>query len=263
MNSGDGSQGVASPKFTAVFGPWQGTELYANAGLGFHSNDARGATIRVDPRTGAPVDAVDLVTRAKGAEFGLRTVRVKGLQSTFALWYLGFDSELLFVGDAGSTEAGRPSRRFGVEWANYVRINPWMTAEADVSFSRARFTNIDPAGTLVPGALDRVVSGAITVEPTRRVFGSIRLRHFGPRPLIEDGTVQSKSTTIWNGEMGINLGPRVQVSFEGFNLLNSEVADIDYFYTSRLPGEPREGVEDLHTHPSIPRTGRVTLHVSF
>ena len=263
LNSGDGSQGVASPKFTAVFGPWQGTELYANAGLGFHSNDARGATIRVDPRTGAPVDAVDLVTRAKGAEFGLRTVRVKGLQSTFALWYLGFDSELLFVGDAGSTEAGRPSRRFGVEWANYVRINPWMTAEADVSFSRARFTNIDPAGTLVPGALDRVVSGAITVEPTRRVFGSIRLRHFGPRPLIEDGTVQSKSTTIWNGEMGINLGPRVQVSFEGFNLLNSEVADIDYFYTSRLPGEPREGVEDLHTHPSIPRTGRVTLHVSF
>ncbi len=151
----------------------------------------------------------------------------------------------------------------GFEWANYVRINPWMTAEADVSFSRARFTDIDPAGRLIPGALDRVVSGAVTVEPVRRVFGSLRLRHFGPRPLVEDGRVQSKSTTIWNAELGMHLAPRVRLSFEGFNLFDSEVADIDYFYTSRLRGEPREGVEDLHTHPSIPRTGRVTLHVSF
>jgi hypothetical protein len=263
LNSGNGIEGVASPKFTAVLGPWQGTELYINAGLGFHSNDARGASIRVDPRTGGPVDAVDLLTRARGAEFGLRTVRLKGLQSTFALWYLGFDSELLFVGDAGATEAGRPSRRMGLEWANYVRINPWMTAEADLSFSRARFTDIDPAGRLIPGALDRVVSGALTVEPVRRVFGSIRLRHFGPRPLIEDGSVQSKSTTIWNAELGINVAPRVRLSFEVFNLFDSEAADIDYFYRSRLRGEPLEGLEDLHTHPSIPRTGRVSLQVSF
>ena len=263
LNSGDGIEGVASPKFTAVLGPWQGTELYINAGLGFHSNDARGASIRVDPRTGAPVDAVDLLTRARGAEFGLRTVRFKGLQSTFALWYLGFDSELLFVGDAGSTEAGRPSRRMGFEWANYVRINPTMTAEADLSFSRARFTDIDPAGRLIPGALDRVVSAALTVEPVRRVFGSIRLRHFGPRSLIEDGSVHSKSTTLWNAELGVTLAPRVRLSFEVFNLFDSEVADIDYFYRSRLPGEPLEGLEGLHTHPSIPRTGRVSLQVSF
>jgi hypothetical protein len=263
LNSGDEIEGVASPKFTAVFGPWQGTEFYLNAGLGFHSNDARGASIRVDPRTGLPVDAVDVLTRARGAEFGLRTVRLKGLQSTLALWHLGFDSELLFVGDAGATEAGRPSRRMGFEWANYVRINPWMTAEADLSFSRARFTDIDLAGRFIPGALDRVISGALTVEPARRVFGSIRLRHFGPRPLIEDGSVQSKSTTIWNAEMGMNLSPRVRLLFEGFNLFDAAAADIDYFYTSRLRGEPLDGVEDLHSHPSIPRTGRVSLQVSF
>jgi hypothetical protein len=95
------------------------------------------------------------------------------------------------------------------------------------------------------------------------MFGSIRLRHFGPRPLIEDGTVSSKSTTIWNGELGYRFSDRMRLTLEGFNLLDSKVADIDYFYASRLPGEPEEGVEDIHTHPSIPRTARVALQITF
>jgi hypothetical protein len=176
---------------------------------------------------------------------------------------LGFDSELLFVGDAGTTEASRPSRRLGIEWTNYMRLNPWMTAEADVSFSRARFTDDDPAGHLIPGALDRVVSGAVTVEPSKRVFGGIRLRHFGPRPLVEDGSVTSRSTTIWNGDVGIGINSRVRLSLEGFNILDSNVADIDYYYASRLPGEPADGLDDIHTHPSIPRMFRASVTVGL
>ena len=263
LNSGDDASGLVSPKFTAVLGPWQSTEFYINGGYGYHSNDARGAALRVDPKTGEPAESQDLLTRARGAEFGVRTVRVRGLQSTVALWYLGFDSELLFVGDAGTTEASRPSRRLGVEWTNYARLNPFMTAELDISFSRAEFTDDDPAGNHIPGALDRVISGALTVEPTKKIFGSIRLRHFGPRPLIEDGSVVSESTTIWNGEVGVQIAPRARLSFEGFNLFDSRAADIDYFYTSRLPDEPFEGVDDIHTHPSIPRTARVSLQLTF
>jgi hypothetical protein len=263
LNSGNGGDGLVSPKFTAVLGPWQGTEFYINGGYGYHSNDARGASITVDPKTGQPAERLELLTRARGAEFGVRTVRLKGLQSTVAAWYLGFDSELVFVGDAGRTDASRPSRRFGVEWANYLRLNAWMTAEGDVSFSRARFTNDDPEGNLIPGALDRVISGAISIEPVKRVFGSLRLRHFGPRPLIEDGTVESASTTIWNGDIGVGISERLRLSLEGFNLFDSKVADIDYFYRSRLPGEPLAGIEDVHTHPAIPRTARVTMQVAF
>lgn len=262
-NSGDGTDGLVSPKFTAVLGPWRSTEFYVNAGLGFHSNDTRGATITVDPRSGAAAEALAPLVRARGAEVGVRTVRIRGLQSTVALWYLGFDSELLFIGDAGITEASRPSRRVGVEWTNYARLTSWLTAEADVSFSRARFTDVDPVGDFIPGALDRVVSGGLTVEPHRRAFGSLRLRHFGPRPLVEDAAVTSRSTTIWNGEIGANLSTRLRLIAEVFNLSDSEVADIDYFYTSRLPGEPLDGVDDIHTHPSIPRMARVSLRITF
>lgn len=263
LNSGEGSDAMVSPKFSAVFGPWAGTEFYANAGLGFHSNDARGAVIAVDPSSGERADPVTPLVRGRGAELGLRTVRIRGLQSTLTAWYLGLDSELLFVGDAGTTEAGRPSRRLGIEWTNYWRVRPWLTADVDLSLSRAEFTDLDLAGDAIPGSLHRVISGGLTVEPTRRVFGSIRLRHFGPRPLIEDRSVQSESTTLWNGEAGYRLGSRARLVVEVFNLFDSEVADIDYFYTSRLLGEPAAGVDDIHTHPALPRTARVTLQVGF
>ena len=263
LNSGTGDAALVSPKLTTVLGPWGGTEIYLNYGRGFHSNDPRAATVRVDPISGEPVDREDPLVPARGGEVGFRTVALPGLQATVALWYLSFDSELLFVGDAGITEASRPSHRWGVEWTNYARFTPWMTGEVDMSFSRARFSDDDPAGNFIPGSLDRVIGGGLTVEPTRRLFGSVRLRHFGPRPLIEDATINSASTTIWNGAVGFRVNERMNVTFEGFNLLNSDVSDIDYFYLSRLPGEPLEGVEDIHFHPSLPRTGRVVLKLSF
>ena len=263
LNTGSGTSALVSPKLTAVLGPWQGTELYLNYGHGFHSNDPRAATTVVDPATGEPVESEDPLVPARGAEIGLRTVALPGLQSTVALWYLTFDSELIFVGDAGIAEASRPSRRVGVEWTNYVRLASWLTGELDLSLSRARFSDFDPGGSFIPGALDRVIAGAITVTPARRVFGSVRLRHFGPRPLIEDNSVQSKATTIWNGEIGVRINERFNIVLEAFNLLNSQVSDIDYFYTSRLPGEPADGVDDIHFHPSIPRTARVMLNVDF
>jgi hypothetical protein len=263
LNSGKRTDAIVSPKFAAVLGPWQSTELYVNGGLGYHSNDARGTTITVDPSTSESVERVTPLVRARGAELGVRTVRIRGVQSTVALWYLGFSSELLFIGDAGITEASRPSRRVGVEWTNYARLNPWLTAEGDLSFSRARFTDENPVGHNIPGALDRVVSGAVTVEPAKRAFGSIRLRHFGPRPLLENAGIQSESTTIWNGEIGCNMMERARLTLEVFNLFDSDASDIDYFYTSRLPGEPPGGQDDIHLHPSIPRAARVTLQVSF
>lgn len=262
-NSGGGSDALVSPKFSAAFGPWHGTELYASAGMGFHSNDARGTVITVHPRTGAPVDRVTPLVRAKGAEVGMRTVRVRGLQSTVALWYLGLDSELVFVGDAGTTEAGRPSHRVGVEWTNYWRLRPWLTLDGDLSFSRARFTEHDPAGNHIPGALDRVLSAGVNVEPRRPIFGSLRVRHFGPRPLIEDASVTSSSTTLWNGEVSYRFTNRTRLVLELFNLFDASVSDIDYFYTSRLRGEPAEGFDDVHRHPALPRSARVGLQFSF
>lgn len=263
VNSNSGSAGLVSPKFTAAIGPWAGTEFYASAGMGFHSNDARGAAIRVDPATGEPTPRVTPLVRGRGAEIGVRTVKLDGLQSTMSLWYLGLDSELLFVGDAGTSEPGRPSRRVGLEWTNYARLRPWLTLDADLALSRARYRDADPAGQNIPGALDRVISGGVTVEPKQPFFGSLRVRHFGPRPLVEDASVTSKRTTLWNGEVGYRASAKARLVLEVFNIFNAAVADIDYFYTSRLPGEPADGVDDVHTHPALPRGARLGVQVTF
>ena len=244
-------------------GPWKGTELYANVGRGFHSNDARGATIPVDPVTGGPAERVTPLARATGAEVGLRTVRLKGLQSTVALWTLGLESELLFVGDAGTTEAGRPSRRYGIEWANYYTPRPWLIVDGDLSVSRGRFTDDGPGGNRIPGAVETVASAGVTVDSLRNVFGSVRWRYFGPRPLLEDGSVRSAATSLVNLEAGYRLSPSVRLALDVFNLLNARHSDVDYFYTSRLPGEPAGGIDDVHFHATLPRTARLNLIVGF
>jgi hypothetical protein len=258
VNGGATQAGIVSPKGGLVIGPFRGTELYANGGFGFHSNDARGTTMS-DASPGAGVNRVTPLVRAKGAEVGVRTVAIPHLQSSLSLWSLDLASELVFSGDAGTTEAGRPSHRHGVEWANYCHPMPWLVFDGDVSLSRSRFVDADPAGESIPGSVETVVSLGATVDSLRGVFGSLRLRYFGPRPLVEDDSVRSKPTQLVNLEAGYKLKKDVRLALDVFNLVDAKDSDIDYFYTSRLRGEPLAGVDDVHFHPTLPRTARIRL----
>ena len=252
-----------SPKLSLALGPWGRTELYANYGWGFHSNDARGATITRDPSTGEPAEPVDPLVRARGAELGVRTLAVPGFHGTAALWGLDIDSELLFVGDAGTTEPSRPSQRRGVELTAEYSPRPWLELDASYAYSRARFTDDDPAGDRIPGAIEGVFAAGVTVQALRRWSGSLRVRWFGERPLVEDDSVRSESSTLFNADLAFHVRPGWSIQASVFNLFDAEVADVDYFYASRLPGEPFEGVDDIHTHPSAPRTFRIGLVASF
>ena len=217
----------------------------------------------MDPKSGESVEPVDPLVRAEGFDVGVRTALVSDLDSTLSFWLLDLDSELLFIGDAGTTEAGRPSRRYGVEWTNYYRPLPWLTFDADLSFSKARFKDDDPAGDHIPGAIETVIAAGATIDDLKGFFGGLRVRYFGPRPLIEDDSVRSASTTLLNADIGYKLRDDLRLGVEIFNLLDSEDSDIEYFYASRLPGEPAAGVDDIHFHPVEPRSARVTLSLSF
>jgi len=262
-NSGSKTTAIASPKLNLIFGPWYQTELYLSGGFDFHSNDARGVITVVDPKTGETVQPADALVRSKGAEIGVRTAALPHLQSSVSLWILDIDSELLFTGDAGTTEPSRPSRRYGIELANFYSPLPWLTFDADFSVSRARFTDNDPVGDHIPGSIETVVASGVTVRDFHGFFGSLRVRYFGPRALIEDNTVRSNSSTIVNLQAGYQINPHWSLTLDVFNLFDAKVSDIDYFYTSRLPGEPDEGVDDVHTHPSEPRAFRGTVTYRF
>ena len=179
------------------------------------------------------------------------------------MWTLNIASELVFVGDAGTTEAGRPSHRYGIEFANYYSPRRWLTLDGDVAVSRAHFSDIAAGGDRIPGAAGTVASAGVTVDAVRNVFASVRWRYFGPRPLLADDSVGSKATSLVNLEAGYRFARRMKVGVDLFNLLDSAASDVDYFYASRLRGEPLSGVEDVHFHPTLPRTARLTFGVEF
>jgi outer membrane receptor protein involved in Fe transport len=262
-NSGTATDSIASPKLTLVFGPWAKTELFANVGRGFHSNDARGTTIRVDPNDGVtPVDRVSPLVRATGAELGMRTAVIPQVQLAASLWTLQLDSELVFSGDGGSTEPSRASRRTGLELGVYYAPFDNVVVDADLAWTRARYTEPDPAGDRIPNAVESVLSVGVTLNGDAGWFGGARLRYFGPAPLIEDDSARSRSTLLVNVEAGYHFTPQLSGAISVFNVFDRRANDITYFYESQLRGEPAP-VADVHFHPVEPRTVRATLALKF
>lgn len=277
-NSGNARDTLFSPKFTLVLGPFARTELFFNAGQGFHSNDARGTVQTraplacdagadpVDPC--APVSPVSPLVPAVGFDLGLRTAIVPKLQLALSLFTLSSDSELVYVGDAGTTEASGGSRRIGGELGLYWKPLRGLLIDGDLAWTRARFRDIQrdedghPIGKRVPQAVEGVAAVGLGYRSGQGWDAGLRLRYFGPRALTEDNQVRSRATTVVNIGLGYLLTPRLKITGEVLNLFNSRDHDIDYYYESRLASES-EPVADRHFHPVEPVNGRVTLRYSL
>ena len=272
-NSGTVDARMVSPKLALVFGPWRKTEFYFNYGHGFHSNDARGSTMRRDPVSGANVEPARPLVRTRGQEVGVRSEIFPGWQSTVSLWQLDAASELLFVGDAGTTEAARASQRRGVEWTNFYAATNWLSFDADLAWTRARFRGADAGGVFIPGAVPFTANLGLHVDQLGAWSATLRLRYFGARPLDEEGRVRAGSSALTNLRVAYRVGRRTQWSLDIYNLFDRRLNDIEYFYCSRLPGEAANpagcadgtagGYDDRHVHPAEPRNVRLTMSHHF
>lgn len=256
INSGSEWDGIISPKAGIVYAPVEDLEFYLNGGFGFHSNDARGVTITQDPLTGTPLEKVPGLVQTRGAEIGVRNNLTGGLTTTMALWYLHSDSELVYVGDAGNIEAGEASRRYGFEWSNYWEPMESVLIDTEFTLTESRFTE---SGDKIENAVPASFSGGISYGEETGLFGALRGRYFSPRPLNGDGSVESRDAFQLSTRVGLRTVTQWEYALEVTNLLDSDDNDIEYFYTSRLPGEPAAGVEDVHIHPYEPRQVRFTV----
>lgn len=262
-NSGLASDRRISPKLSLVFGPWRTTELFVNGGRGFHSNDARGSTLHVDPNDPSqPAAAQRLLVPTTGYEVGLRTAPLAPLSLSMAIWKLDIGSELVFAGDGGTTEPSFPSRRHGVEISAYFQPRPWLLIDADYARSYARFRSTDPGATHVPNAVERVASLGVAWNGEGRWSGGLRWRYLGAAALTEDNSARSRPTTIVNAQATLRINPQLSLSLAALNLLDRRDNDITYFYESRLAGES-EAIGDFHFHPVEPRQFRLTLRGTF
>jgi outer membrane receptor protein involved in Fe transport len=295
-NSGHTRAAIGSPKFRMVLGPFNKTELFFGAGMGFHSNDARGATIMespTDPTT--KLGASPLLVRTRGAEAGVRTKIVPGLDSSVSLFILDQASELLFSGDAGDTSASRPSERYGIEWTNRYRPVSWVDIDGDLAVTHARFIGLDrdqvalfnslagfpqsqignAPGDFIPNAPAAVASAGITLGEPTGWFGTLRWRYLGPSPLTEDSTFRSPPTSIFNGRLGYRFGNGWRLQLDALNLFNTKTNQINYAYGSLLTTDSlfkqcfpvqvapaavcQAGVMDYILHPAEPLAIRVSV----
>lgn len=259
-NAGSLTQGIVSPKLSMIFGPWEKTEFYLNGGMGFHSNDARGVNIVTDPSTGGAADRVDPLVRTFGAEFGIRNESIPKLVNTLSFWLLRSNSELVYVGDAGTTEPGPASVRQGIELSTYWRPNDWTMVDVEATYTNARLRG-DPPNQNIPNSIPYTLNAGITLGGAQGLFGSLRARYFAPRPLSETLDVKARESFQVNARLGYRRN-NWEVALDCLNLINRSDNDIAYYYDSQLRSEAA-AVSDVHVHPIEPRMFRLSVTWRF
>ncbi|SMC70039.1 TonB-dependent receptor [Polynucleobacter kasalickyi] len=262
QNSGTNHVGLFSPKLSFIFGPFAKTEFFLNWGQGFHTNDARGTVMSVDPSNLTnKVEPVPGIVKTTGYELGIRTELIPKLKSTLSLWTLAVDSELIFLGNAGITEASRASHRQGIEWTNRYEPSDWLSLQADISLSKARYAHDDAAGNFIPGSVEKVGMFSVTLREGLW-SGGMQWRYVGSMPLTEDGSIYSSPSSLINGRIKYQINRQTDLKLDVFNLLNRQMDDIAYYYQYKVSPSalPSDG---LVIHPSEPRTFRVSLSYKF
>lgn len=263
LNSGSSQSALASPKLSVILGPWHDTEFFVNAGYGFHSNDARGTVIRVDPRDNSPQNQVPGLVQSFGQEIGLKSQITPAWQTVLTLWQLDLNSELFYKGDAGTTEAGRPSRRTGVEFNHRWSATRWLDLQADLAWSQSRYSD-GLADDRIPNAVSQVGQVALNLKNLGPWTAALQWRYIGSAPLNEEGTVNSAVVQTLNLRATYKMSPKVMWFADVFNLGNAKVDDIQYFYASRLPTDPANAsIGGLHVHPAEPMTLRIGARLMF
>ncbi|HEY6085046.1 MAG TPA: TonB-dependent receptor, partial [Nitrospira sp.] len=243
--AGRATSGLVLPKANLILGPWLNTEFFANYGQGYHSNDARSAV--------AP-DSSPLA-RAKSYEVGLRSKPwgPEGTELIATLWMLDLQSELVFVGDEGTTEIRGPSRRRGVEVATRGQIWGPLYINGSVTYTKAEFRN----GDAIPLAPEVTAYGALLLQWPEGLRSQLQATYLGIRPLVEDRSVKAPS---W---VDVDLSERYVLPvklphgrLEAFlfiqNLFNTKWEQATFYFESRLRNEAA-GVNDIHFVPGNPR----------
>ena len=226
----EATDGIVSPKASLIVSPfinpaslWHQTDLFLNFGMGYHSNDARDA---VQPGGSG-------LARSTGAEIGARTRLYNRVELASSLWWLDLGSELVFVGDEGTTEQRGPTRRWGVDFEIRAEVLPWLLLDYDLTYSDPRFRITGEAIALAPTLL---MNGGLTAYPIENFSAALRVRFLDDRAANEDRSVIARGYAL------IDLLVRyrwrnIEVSLDVLNLADTNWRETQFATDSCLRHE--------------------------
>ena len=267
QNSGNASGSILAPKLSLIFGPWNKTEYFFNAGRGFHSNDARGVIGKIDSTTGTAASPVPALVGSFGEEVGIRTEAISGLQSSMALWKLDSDSELVYSADSGigSTTPNGASKRYGLEWDNHLIASDWLSLDANLAWTHARYATMNDngaSGDMIPNAVNKVGLFSATMHQGAW-SGGLETRYISEYPLTQDGSLMAPSSAVTNLRVQRIFTHQLSIQMDVLNLFNRQYYDIayaqDYQVTPTSPVVP----SGITVHPGEPLQFRVTAKFIF
>lgn len=244
--NGSASDAIASGKANLIFGPWHQTELFLNFGTGFHSNDARDVVENPSANT---------LPRAIGYELGFRSRPWTWSEFLATFWLLDLESELVFVGDEGTTERRGGTRRLGTEFSSRITPLEWLIIRGDITYTDAKFRK---TGDSVPLAPEFTAFSSVTAHLPIGLSGTLQMLTVGSRAGTEDNRVKLEPFTVFDLILRykIPVSPpqgRLEAFFSIRNLTDTDWRQAQFYYESRLPGEPAAGVADIHFVPGTPR----------
>jgi len=248
---GTAGKAIALPKLSVEIEATPQLNIFANSGEGFHSNDAR---------SDVATNGAGSLARGLGAEAGVRTTAIPHARFSADLWYLHLDSELVWDGDTGGTDAEGATRRYGVDLEGAYNPLPWLRLDANVSIAHSEFVDNHGNGNAVALAPKLMGSGGITVTKGKQ-FIALRGRGIADRPGNDANTLTAKGYFIFDLMAGRTFG-KLGVNLTLNNLLNSTWREAQFADESRVtPTSPI--VEQMHFTPGIPLTLTATASYTF
>ena len=255
--SGAASKSMINPKLNLIFTPFtdndvaRQTNLFVNMGGGFHSNDSR--VVVQDP--------AKALARYWSGELGVRTKLLNKVDFSASLWNSYLSSELVFVGDEGTFEPSGASRRQGIESEVRYDILPWLSFDSDISYTWAKFVN----GDKVPLAPRFLAYSGLTARHDSGLQARIQLRHIGRRYGIEDGSILTPTSTIFDLFLKY-IWKRYEFFIQVQNLANTKWRSAEHVFESRTPNELAAGQPEqtgAHFTPGDPFTVKagITIHM--
>ncbi|MBP6732675.1 MAG: TonB-dependent receptor, partial [Chitinophagales bacterium] len=244
---------LPSYKLNLVFTPVKILQLFINSGIGYNSNDARGVVRDLNTH---------LLPAAYGNEVGAEVNIANRAIISLALWSLENTSELVYIGDEGTTEDNGSSRRYGIDLSTRIQILKWLVFDGDFNIARSVFTEKvfgkrTATDYLVPLSPFITSTAGLTVRHKTGIRASLRYRYIHNRPANEDNSIVARGYCIVDAGLGFER-KKYAINLTVENLLNTKWNEAQFATESRLRNEEAP-VDELHFTPGTP----VSLKLAF
>jgi outer membrane receptor protein involved in Fe transport len=219
------------------------------------------------------------MTRADGYEAGFSVRPLDRIKLRLALFRIDLNSELVWVGDEGTTEPSGRTRRQGLETDLHVDILPWLWGDVAYTWSSAKFRDEPKSANQVPLAPRQLLTAKLTAVHPRGPFARISLFYLGERPANEDSSILADGFARLDLSAGYHH-ERFEVALALENVLNTKWRESQFATVSRLRNETSAascqngsaavveagafvGCDDLHFTPGTPIAVRASASLYF